>query len=111
MLHKLSLQNMILDYKDHMDKSKSKEGLDSTNTSPQNNNAGTVAAVGAGTFTVLLVAMIVLYVYAVMILVKNWNKLGDVEKIIGLLGVLPVVPVGPIITIIVVKLGVAKSKK
>ena len=56
----------------------------------------------AGIFMVVLVLSVVIYIWAVIALIQNWNRLPDWAKIVGALGVIPAIPLGPVVTLIVV---------
>jgi hypothetical protein len=103
---KYTLNNMIKAYKENEDlinayinkKPIEKYSSDSNNT---------IMGLSMGIFLILLVLNLVIFIYALVILYKNWNKLSSSSKIVGVLGLLfgwfgfPLL--GPIITIIVVK--------
>jgi hypothetical protein len=55
---------------------------------------------GVTTFLILLLAGLVVYVWALVALINNWKRLSTVVKIIGVLGLLT--GVGPIVTLIAV---------
>lgn len=55
-----------------------------------------------GTFIIIIILLLVLYVWAIIALINNWEKLPGWAKVIGLLGVIPGVPIGPLVTLIVV---------
>lgn len=72
--------------------------------------AGTVMGLAIGTFLIFLFLILALFIYALIILIKNWNVLEDWAKIIGVLGLLSgATIVGPIVTIVVVNMGKKKS--
>ena len=56
----------------------------------------------AGIFMGVLVLSVVIYIWAVIVLIQNWTRLPDWAKIVGALGVIPAVPLGPVVTLIVV---------
>lgn len=106
MLDKLSLQNIVKEYKNNLEISK--ENLDSETDSKTDfkTDSKTSNVLPVGLFVTLLIIATVIYIWAIVLLIKHWNKLNDVSKIIGLFGVLPNVPIGPIMTIVVVKLNI-----
>ena len=69
-----------------------------------------IMGLAIGTFLILLFLVLALFIYALMILIKNWNVLEDWAKIIGVLGLLSSATiVGPVVTIVVVNVGKKKS--
>ncbi len=75
-------------------------------------NAFKLAGLGTAVLLVILVISLILYVWALVILIKYWNALPEWAKIVGILGLIPAIPLGPLVTIIVVYIGKdAGSKK
>lgn len=121
MLDKLSLQNIIIDYKKSLEKSKEKIDLNTKsildnnnikkirNKLNSNNTTSKTTPKAAGVVLLLLIIIIALYIYALVLLVKNWNKLSNIVRFVGVLGLLPNMPIGPVITIIVVKISLASN--
>ena len=68
-----------------------------------------IFALGIGFFIVMLLISLVIWIFAVFILVKYWNQLPSWAQVLGVIGVVPIIPVGPILTIIAVYIG--KSQK
>lgn len=72
------------------------------------NSISTIMGLTADVFIILYWINILIFIYALYILVKNWKKLSVVSKIIGILGLLIGLCgglfIGPIITIIIVKI-------
>ena len=58
-----------------------------------------------GVFIAIFLIAIVIWIWAIVVLIKYWKMLPDWAKVVGLLGVLPIVPLGPIVTLIVVYIG------
>ena len=58
-----------------------------------------------GLFIPILIIMLVIYIWAIYVLVKYWKQLPVWAQIIGVLGVIPGVPLSPIATLIVVYIG------
>ena len=89
----LSLVGLINQYK------QTKEGFDN------DNDAATIVGISSGILLTIIMINLILWITAIVLLVKYWKILPDWAKILGILGVIPVVPLGPVITIIVVLLG------
>jgi hypothetical protein len=89
----LSLVGLINQYK------QTKEGFN------DDKDVGTAIGISSGILVTIIMINLILWISAIVLLVKYWKILPDWAKILGILGVIPVVPLGPIITIIVVLLG------
>ena len=63
-----------------------------------------------GLFIPILIIMLVIYIWAIYVLVKYWKQLPVWAQIIGVLGVIPGVPLSPIATLIVVYIGKSMKK-
>ena len=92
----LSLVGLINQYK------QTKEGFDNDTNK---NDAATIVGISSGILLTIIMINLILWITAIVLLVKYWKILPDWAKILGILGVIPVVPLGPVITIIVVLLG------
>ena len=64
-----------------------------------------IAGMGLAIFMTLLIITFVIWVWALVLLIKYWKVLPSWAQVIGLLGMVPVVPLGPIVTIVVVLVG------
>jgi hypothetical protein len=53
----------------------------------------------------LFVVIIALWVWAIVVLIKNWKQLPPWAKTLGVIGLVPGLPGGPIMTLIVVYIG------
>jgi hypothetical protein len=56
-------------------------------------------------FLALLLITLALWIWALVYLIQNFDKLQTWAKVIGILGLIPQTPLGPIITLVVVKFG------
>ena len=119
-----SLYNYLLAYENNKDlikaylSNKSIENYSNTNqVDPVNtvnldkavSKATGLFAFGIGFFIVMFLITLVIWIFAVFILVKYWNQLPSWAQVLGVIGVLPIIPGGPILTIIAVFIG--KSQK
>ena len=72
------------------------------------NPISTIMGLTADVFLILYWINILIFIYALYILVKNWKKLSNVSRIIGILGLVGgffgFLFIGPLITIIIVKI-------
>lgn len=106
MIGKYSLPNMLFAYKNNKEiihaylKGDVIEGY-------TNKNDNKVLGMGIAAFLGLLVLGLILWVWALYILVKYWDELEDWAKILGILSLLFGLG-GPIVTIIVVYIGKMK---
>jgi hypothetical protein len=66
---------------------------------------GAILGMTVGIFFLFFIISLALWIWAVILLVKNWNVIPDWAKVLGVLGVLPVIPGGSIVTILVVLLS------
>ena len=61
-----------------------------------------------GVFYTLLVFSMIIYITALVLLIKHFGSLPDWAKVIGIIGLLPIIPLGPVITIIIVLVVTSK---
>lgn len=78
---------------------KSIEGID--------NGSKTVMGLTVGVFSIFLIVSLILFVVALVLLIKNWKVLPVWAQVVGVIGFF--IPFGNIITIVVVL--IAKGKK
>jgi|LakMenE01Jun11ns_1017448.scaffolds.fasta_scaffold9908505_3 hypothetical protein len=95
-----SLYGLVNAYNEHM-----KESYNN----PQQQQAANIVGMTFGFFVFMLLANIVIWILAIVLLIKYWGVLPSWAKVLGLLGILPIFPFGPLLTIIVVL--VAKSQE
>jgi hypothetical protein len=98
----MSLTSLMKQYNDAVKKEKY------TPRSSESDNEKTVKNISS-IILIMIVFGIVLWVYALVILIKYWDVLPTWAKVLGIVGVLPLIPFGPIITIIVVLVGKGKA--
>jgi len=98
-----SLYNYLVEYKNNKDLIKAY--LSNQHIENYTSGDNTILGFSIGIFLLLLLITFAIWIWAVVILVKYWNKLPDWAKVLGLIGVLPVLPGGPIMTLIVVYIG------
>ena len=101
-LSNLTMVNMIKGWNDNQDLIKdylqNREGYeDGTN----NNSGAAVLGLSVGFFLIIFLVSLVLFIYALYLLVVNWNLLPTWAKVVGLIGLL----FFPLVTIIVVLVG------
>jgi hypothetical protein len=101
-IRNLSIMNLAREYKRRRERFNG-NGNNNVNSRPLNNDGATGAT--AAIFGVVLLFALVLWIWAIVMLVKYWEVLPEWAKVVGILGVLPIVPVGPIVTIVVVYIG------
>jgi polyferredoxin len=58
-----------------------------------------------GLIIFLVILAVVLWIWALVVLVKYWAVLPQWAKVLGILGVIPILPFGPIITLLAVYIG------
>ena len=66
--------------------------------------------VGASVIAVLLVIGLIIWIWAIVVLIKYWHVLPAWAQIVGVLGLFPVIPIGPIVTLVVVYIGKEAGK-
>ena len=71
---------------------------DDTDTVTVNNSA--ILGMTVEIFLIILIISISIWVFALVLLINNWNVLPDWAKVVGVIGVLPIFPFGSIVTII-----------
>ena len=87
-------------------KNQSIEGYNMRDAQPADAAAGgAILGMTVGIFFLFFIISLALWIWAVILLVKNWNVIPDWAKVLGVLGVLPVIPGGSIETILVVLLS------
>lgn len=73
-------------------------------------NGNTILGLDIGLFVTLMVLMLVLWIWALVVLVVWWKDIADWAKILGILGL--VFPsIGPVITLLVVYISKYTGKK
>ena len=100
-----SMYQLGMAIKDHRDKKK--EGYQCKDE----NGKETINNMSPGTAYLVLFIIFFIWIYAILILASNFDKIPAWAQIIGILGVIPTIPVGPIITIFAVILGKAMNEK
>lgn len=105
MIGKYNLFNMMNVYNKNKDmihahlRGEQYEGLDDVD-----DDAGIIAILGVGLFLFIILCLIIFYVYAIVLLVRNWNNLKDWAKILGTAGLI-IPAISPIFTYISVFAG------
>ena len=107
----LSLTSIVAELKQRQNKVR--EGYNDNDFGKDEKNAFELAGIGTVVLLVILVISLILYIWALVILIKYWNVLPEWAKIVGVLGLIPAIPLGPLVTIIVVYIGkdVGSKKK
>lgn len=67
--------------------------------------ATSILGFSIGVFIFMALISLILWIWAVVILVKYWNQLPSWAQVLGIIGVLPILPGGTILTIIAVYIG------
>ena len=75
---------------------------------PTTKTGGSILGLSIGFFLLLLAVSIGIWIWAIVALIKYWDRLPDWAKVLGVLGLIPAVPLGPVVTLICVY--VAKPK-
>lgn len=79
-----------------------KEGYDSHSKSSSNSdNDGTLLG-GLLIIGLLLFLTIGIWIWALIVLIKNWRRIPSWAQVLGVIGLLPILPLGPVITLICV---------
>ncbi len=84
-------------------KNQSIEGYDSDTKNAA--AGGAILGMTVGIFFIFFIISLALWIWAVILLVRNWNVIPDWAKVLGVIGVLPVIPGGAIVTILAVLLS------
>ena len=106
-LKTMSITGLAAGLREHQKKAREGYSKDDPNLTPGQQK---ILGVGVAVFAVLLVIGLILWIWAVVVLVKYWHVLPEWAQIVGVLGVLPVIPIGPIVTLIVVYIGKGAGK-
>ena len=61
-----------------------------------------ILGMGVSMFLIILLIQIIIWIWALVALIKNWGIMPDIAKIVGVIGLFPILPFGPIITLICV---------
>jgi hypothetical protein len=62
-------------------------------------------------FLTMLILNLVIWIWAIVILVKRWEVVPDWARIIGIIGILPIIPFGPVFTLVTIYMSSNKKKK
>lgn len=102
MYGKYSLPNLIKAYNENKDLINAHlKGMTIENYGTGNTSEATILGLGIGSFALLCVFSLILWIWAVVILIENWNKMPLWAAIVGLLAIFTGIG-GPILTIILV---------
>lgn len=110
-MERYSLLNLIKSYIDNKELIHAKlsnKSIECYSTDDNDNDKKNAKILGFAfaEFMLILLFSLILFIYALILLITNWNKLQDWAKVLGILGlILFVGPFGPVLTIIVVFLG------
>ena len=79
------------------------EGYDSRSILDNDNNKNIlILGMALELFLVVLILHIILWVWAVMLLINNWYAIPFWVKLISIVGIMPFVPYGALVTIILI---------
>lgn len=99
-----SLYNYIKEYENN--KHLIKAYLNNQPIENYGDDSSTIMGVSIGIFLFILLASFIIWIWALVVLIKYWKMLPDWAKVLGIIGVLPILPGGgPIITLIAVYIG------
>ena len=98
-----SLYNYIKEYENNKDLIKAY--LNNQPIENYGDDSSTIMGVSIGIFLFILLASIIIWIWALVVLIKYWKMLPDWAKVLGIIGVLPILPGGPIMTLIAVYIG------
>ena len=98
-----SLYNYIKEYENNKDLIKAY--LNNQPIENYGDDSSTIMGFSIGIFLFILLASIILWIWALVVLIKYWKMLPDWAKVLGIIGVLPILPGGPIMTLIAVYIG------
>mgnify|MGYP001583510243 FL=1 len=101
-LQRMSITGLAEGLRQHQKKAREGYSDDDPNLTPDQKK---ILGIGASVFAVLLVIGLIIWIWAIVVLVKYWHVLPAWAQIVGVLGILPVIPIGPIVTLIVVYIG------
>jgi hypothetical protein len=59
----------------------------------------------------LLFLTIGIWIWGLVVLIKNWKRIPDWAKVLGAIGLLPILPLGPVVTLICVYVTKGHSGK
>ena len=68
-----------------------------------------IMGMAAGTFLIIFLLSIIVWIWALVVLIKYWNALPVISKVLGVIGLLFPVP-GPLLTLIAVYIGKGSGK-
>ena len=101
-LQRMSITGLAEGLRKHQKKAREGYSDDDPNLTPDQKK---ILGIGASVFAVLLVIGLIIWIWAIVVLVKYWHVLPEWAQIVGVLGILPVIPIGPIVTLVVVYIG------
>lgn len=101
MVYDYSLKNLIKEYFENKEICDACMKGDSIEYNSNSENT-LILGMGAAVFLIFLLISIIIWIWALIVLIKNWNRMPDVAKIVGVIGLFPILPFGSVITLICV---------
>ena len=99
-MYDYSLFNLLKAYKEN--KTLCDAYLNRQSIEGMNDDSKTVLGLGLGIFLTILLVSVVLFIIALVLLIKDWNQIPEWAKVVGIIGILFFGPLGSIATIIIV---------